>query len=79
MLTKDGFQRQINGLGMGSPPASMLANGWLSLFDSTINGDARIIIGIMDDVLREIKTDKIDETLTEINGLNDNLKFTMEK
>ena len=30
MLTHDGFYRQKDGLAMGSPPAPILANGWLS-------------------------------------------------
>ena len=33
MQTHDGFYRQTDGLAMGSPPAPLLANGWLSTFD----------------------------------------------
>ena len=33
MLTNDGYYEQIDGLTMGSPPAPMLANAWLSQFD----------------------------------------------
>lgn len=32
----------------------------------------------MDDILRDIKKNKINETLTKINELDDNLKFTLE-
>ena len=40
MLTFDGFYRQIDGLAMGSPPAPMLANGWMSTFDRIIRDNA---------------------------------------
>jgi len=36
MMTNDGYYQQIDGLAMGSPPAPMLANGWLSKFDSFV-------------------------------------------
>ena len=36
MKTHDGFYRQIDGLAMGSPPAPLLANGWLSKFELSI-------------------------------------------
>ena len=32
----------------------------------------------MDDVVRDIETEKREEKLEEINGLNEYLKFTME-
>ena len=37
MQTHDGFYRQTDGLAMGSPPASFLANGWLSRLMNTTN------------------------------------------
>jgi len=46
--------RQIDSLAMGSPPAPMLANGWLSEYDSTVKGDAMIYSRYMDDILRDI-------------------------
>ena len=79
MQTNDGFYRQVDGLAMGSPPAPMLANGWLSTFDSIIKGEAKIYSRYMDDILKDIKKNKIDETLTKINELDDNLKFTVER
>ena len=36
MLTCDGYYQQVDGLAMGSPPAPLLANGWLSKFDNAI-------------------------------------------
>ena len=57
----------------------MLANGWLSSFDSTIKGDALIYERYMDDILRDIHKDKIDTKLEEINELNVYLKFTVER
>ena len=79
MLTNDGFYRQINGLAMGSPPAPMLANGWLSSFESTIRKDSKVYHRYMDDILKDMKKNEIDQTLTEINELDDNLKFTLER
>lgn len=80
MLTNDGFHRQIDGLAMGSPPAPMLANGWLSQYDSIIKGNAVLYGRYMDDILRDIHKDFIDQTLNEINNLNPtSLKFTVER
>ncbi|XP_066928819.1 uncharacterized protein [Clytia hemisphaerica] len=79
MLTNDGFYRQNDGLAMGSPPAPMLANGWMSTFDSSIKDDARLYSRYMDDILRDIKKCKIDDTMTRINDLDTNLKFTLER
>ena len=38
--THRGYMVQREGLAMGSPPAPHLANGWLSTFDSMIQGNA---------------------------------------
>lgn len=43
MLTNDGYYEQIDGLAMGSPPAPMIANGWLSKYDK-IKGNALLHI-----------------------------------
>ncbi len=63
---------------MGSPPAPHLANGWLSQFDDTIKGESKLYERYMDDVLCSVRKSEIDERLTIINGLHDNLKFTCE-
>ena len=78
MLTHEGVIKQVDGLAMGSPPAPHLANGWLSQFESTIRGDAKIYDRYMDDILREIERLRAMEKLEEINNLHKNLKFTME-
>ena len=78
MSTHKGFYKQIDGLAMGSPPAPHLANGWLSQFENTIKGKAKIYERYMDDILREIKRAVIEQKLEEINNLHPNLKFTME-
>ena len=78
MSTHDGPYKQVDGLAMGSPPAPYLANGWLNQYDGTIKGDAQLYARYMDDVVRDIETEKREEKLEEINGLNENLKFTME-
>ena len=78
MSTHDGPYKQVDGLAMGSPPAPYLANGWLNQYDDTIKGDAQLYARYMDDVVRDIETEKREEKLEEINGLNEYLKFTME-
>ena len=78
MLTHDGFYKQVDGLAMGSPPAPHLANGWLSQFESTIKGNARIYDRYMDDILRNIKRIEIETKLLQINALHENLQFTHE-
>ena len=79
MQTHDGFYRQTDGLAMGSPPAPLLANGWLSRFDPHIQGDAKLFARYMDDVLRSIKISTIQQKLDEINGFHPSLQFTSEK
>ena len=51
MLTCDEYYRQVDGLAMGSPPAPLLANGWLSKFDNAIGGEAKLYFRYMDDIL----------------------------
>ena len=79
MSTHDGFYKQIDGLAMGSPPAPHLANGWLSKFDSTIRGEAKLYFRYMDDILMEQKHVSAEQKLEEINSLHPNLQFTLER
>ena len=79
MSTHNGYYRQIDGLAMGSPPAPHLANGWMSTHDSKIGEGAKIYARYMDDVIRDIKNNQIDEKLQEINSLHPSLKFTYER
>ena len=79
LSTHDGYYRQVDGLAMGSPSAPQLANGWLSKFDPRIQDEASLYKRYMDDILREIKTDHIDEKLKEINEMHPSLKFTVER
>ena len=78
MSTHDGFYWQRDGLAMGSPPAPHFANGWLSQFESTIKGDARLYFRYMDDILKERKCQHAMQELININALHSNLKFTEE-
>ena len=64
---------------MGSPPAPLLANGWLSTFDPKIKEDAKLYDRYMDDILMEIHTAKVEGKLGSINTLNPSLKFTIER
>ena len=79
MLTHDGLYKQIDGLAMGSPPAPCFANGWLSKFDNSVKGNAKLFSRYMDDILREIKESEIGDKLHEINNYHPNLKFTIER
>ena len=79
MLTHDGYYKQTDGLAMGSPPASHLANGWLSKYDPIIRGNAKIYDRYMDDIIREIKKVLLTEMLETINNLHPKLKFTVER
>ena len=79
LLSNDTYYRQIDGLAMGSPPAPLLANGWLSKFDNTIKDEAKLYTRYMDDVLREINKNAAQRKLDEINNLHPSLKFTIER
>ena len=80
MSTNDGYYQQIDGLAMGSPPAPMLANGWLSKFDPLIQGDAALYARYLDDILTNLKSQSIENKLEEINNLHpDYLQFTVER
>ena len=79
MSTSLGYYRQIDGLAMGSPPAPLIANGWLSKFDHTIQDTASLYSRYMDDVIREIDRHRVTTKLHEINNLHPSLKFTIEE
>ena len=64
MSTHDGFYKQIDSLAMGSPLVPHLANGWLSQYDNIIKGGAKLFTRYMDDILRDIKTQEIDNKLS---------------
>ena len=63
---------------MGSPPAPLLANGWMGKFDKKIQGNAKMYYRYMDDILRDIKRHDIRGKVLEINELHPSLKFTHE-
>ena len=79
MSTHDGMYQQTDGLAMGSPPAPHLANAWMSQFDATIKGTSTLYTRYMDDILCNKLLEEVDITLTNINSLHTNLKFTIEK
>ena len=76
--THRGYVMQRDGLAMGSPPAPHLANGWLSTFDSTIQGNSCLYERYMDDILCDVKKNEVEERLELINNLHPSLKFTYE-
>ena len=63
---------------MGSSPAPMLANGWLSMYDKRIQGNSRFYARFMDDILMIVKKSWKTRKLTLINKYHPCLKFTME-
>ena len=79
MSTHDGFYYQSDGLAMGSPPAPHLANGWLSQYDPVIQGTSKLYYRYMDDIIKDEKRSRVNDKLTEINSLHENLQFTMER
>lgn len=79
MLTHNGYYRQTDGLAMGSPPAPHLANGWMSTHDDKIAEGSKLYFRYMDDIIRDIKTRKIEEKLVEINNIHPKLNFTIER
>ena len=70
LSTHDGFYKQVDGLAMGSPPPSHLANGWLSQFENLIKDDAKIYERYKNDILREIKRSRVEQKLEEINKIH---------
>ena len=78
LSTHDGPYKQTDGLAMGSQPAPYLANISLSKFEPTIKNDTKLFERYMDDILRSINRNRMEEKLAEINELHPNLKFTME-
>ena len=78
MSTHEGTYKQVDGLAMGSPPAPLLANIWLSKYEPSIKDTSKLFERFMDDILRTISSNLIKAKLAEINSLHPKLKFTLE-
>ena len=63
MSTHEGYYRQVDGLAMGSPPAALIANGWLYKCYVEVRGDAKLYARYMDDIIRRIKRKEINNVL----------------
>jgi hypothetical protein len=63
---------------MGSPPVPHLANGWVSQYDDTIKGNARLCTSYMDDILQNIKHHRIEDKPRKTSNLHPSLKVTNE-
>ena len=70
LSTRDCFCKQIDGVAMGSPPASHLVNGWLSQFENLIKEDTKIYDRYMDYILREIERSLVEQKIKKINRLH---------
>ena len=57
----------------------ILANGWLSKFDSQIQYSAQFYARYMDDIIRNIEASCIENKHMEINAWHPSLKFTIER
>ena len=79
LLTHKGYMKHIEGLGMGNSIAGPLANIFMSSFDNTIKGTSRFYRRYVDDLIRIIKRDEVEQTFAQINDLHQNLTFTMEE
>ena len=79
LATHDGLYKQVDGLAMGSPPEPHLANGWMSQFDSTLQGTSSLYTRYMDDILTENDKDLTSSRLSDANSLHPNLGFTLER
>ena len=55
---------------MGSAPASHIANAWLSKYDDNIKGESILYFRYMDDILQNIKEQKLLEKFQDINTLH---------
>ena len=66
LSTNHGTYRQIDGLAMGSPPASPLSKIWLSKYEPAIKDDAKLLERYMDNIPRTIKESLIENKLSEI-------------
>ena len=75
MSTHDGYYKQNDGLAMGSPPVPYLANVWLSVYDPVIQTNAKMNQRYMDDIITTTKSKEVNNKISEINQLHNNLKF----
>ena len=66
LSTNHGTYRQIDGLAMGSPPASPLSKIWLSKYEPAIKDDAKLLERYMDNIPRATKESLIENKLSEI-------------
>jgi len=65
---------------MDSPPAPLIANCWMSKFDSQIKDDALLYERYMDDdILRNINKSSVHTKSSDIKNLHPSLKFTIEE
>ena len=63
---------------MGSQPAPPLSNIWLSKYEPNKKHSAKHFQRYMDDIVRTIKDDLIENKLVVINSLHPKIKFTLE-
>ena len=72
------YYRQIDGVAMGSPVGPLLANIFLSQYDSEIALHSKLYFRYVDDIVRTMIRGG-ENLLQFVNTLHTNLRFTLEK
>ena len=79
MLTTEGYYTQTTGLAMGSPLSPLLANAWLTQFDTRFKSrKSKFYYRYVDDIIMTLHADVIERTIVNINKWHNALEFTYE-
>ena len=73
------YYRQIDGVGMGSPVGPLLANIFLSQYNSEIALHSYLYFRYVDDIVRTMIRGSENPLLQFVNTLHSNLRITLEK
>ena len=79
ILTNDGYYRQVDGVAMGSAVGPLLANIFLSKFESELSSFSKLYFRYVDDIIRTIRKGGKNYLLDFVNTMHENLKFTVEE
>ena len=79
MLTHRGYYRQVDGVAMGSSVGPLLANIFVSRYDSELASFSKFYFRYVDDVIRTLRKGGEKYLLDLANTMHENLKFTLER